>query len=496
MKKTILYIAMASILLLSGCSRTEEKLQVKTLQDLEDKRIIVTSGSTQETFIMQNLPKAEVIRVQNLSDMFVALKSKKGDVLVTEYISSKGYMDKNGGIEIPIDSLFGTPIGVAFTKGNEELRDRFNVFLDKIIADGTLQDIKKRWLGDDAKSTIMPDIKNKEDNGTILFGCSGTEFPFSFIQGGKYAGLDVEIAERFAAEVGMKFDVKILTFPSLITAISSGKIDMAANCISITEERAKKIAFSEPYMWSKSSVSVLSEEKVKGGGFISSLKNNIYKTFVQDDRYKLLLKGIWCTVKISVLSVLLGTILGFLICWMRMSSVKWLVKFTKAYIYFFRGIPQVVFLMLLFYVIFASSKLSGEVVSIIGFGITFSAYVCEMFRTSIESVNKGQVEAGLAMGFTPFQSFRFFTLPIMIQRVFPVYIGEVIGLIKATSIVGYIAVEDLTKASDMIRSLTFDAFFSLIVITIIYFILIVLAINGLKSIQKLTAPKRNKFCTV
>lgn len=495
MKKIIFCLSLLC-LLSAGCNNAGKHQQIKSLQDLKDKKVIVTSGSSQESFMMQNLPEAELCRVQNLSDMYIALKSGKGDVIVDEYEGLATYKETNGGIDIVVDSLFGTPMAVAFSKGNEELRDKYNVFLKEIQDNGTYNQIYERWFGKGNKYSKMPVIPNKGDKGVIRMGTTAVYYPYSFVQDGRYAGMDIELPERFAASIGMKLDIQTFTFPSMITAISTGKIDMASNTISVTEERAKMIAFGNPHMWSKSGAAVMSAKGRENENFIASLKNNIYKTFVQDDRYKLLLKGIWCTVKISVLSILLGTILGFLICWMRMSSVKWLVKFTKAYIYFFRGIPQVVFLMLLFYVVFASSKLSGEIVSIIGFGITFSAYVCEMFRTSIESVNKGQIEAGLAMGFTPFQSFRFFTLPIMIQRVFPVYIGEVIGLIKATSIVGYIAVEDLTKASDMIRSLTFDAFFSLIVITIIYFILIVLAINGLKSIQKLTAPKRNKFCTV
>lgn len=354
--------------------------------------------------------------------------------------------------------------------------------------------MKNRWLNSGSMSRNIPDIPNRENNGTLNFGCTGVDYPFTFVTSGKFSGFDVEIATRFAAKMGMKLHIQTFVFSSLITAISSNKIDFAAGCIAITEERAKKMAFSNPYMHTNTAAVVLSADNTDANaGIINSVKRDFYNTFIQDGRYQLLIDGVGCTVKISIFSVLFGTLLGFLICWMRMSSRKWLVNLTKAYIYIFRGIPQVVLLMLLFYVVFASSRMDGVIVSIIGFSITFSAYVCEMFRSSIESVNKGQTEACLAMGFTPFQAFRYITFPITVQRVFPVYIGEVIALIKSTSIVGYIAVEDLTKMSDMIRSLTFDAFFSLIVVTIIYFILIILTISGLRTLQKKTAPKRNKF---
>ena len=103
--------------------------------------------------------------------------------------------------------------------------------------------------------------------------------------------------------------------------------------------------------------------------------------------------------------------------------------------------------------------------------MNFAAYVSEMFRTSISSISYGQTEAGLAMGFGKVKTFRYVVLPQAIDRVLPVYRGEFISLVKMTSIVGYIAVQDLTKASDIIRSRTFDAFFPLIVVAIIYFLL-------------------------
>lgn len=136
-----------------------------------------------------------------------------------------------------------------------------------------------------------------------------------------------------------------------------------------------------------------------------------------------------------------------------------------------RGTPILVMLMIVFYVVFAKSGLSATIVAILTFAMNFAAYTSEMFRSSIISIDKGQKEAGIAMGFTSSQTFVNIILPQAIKRVMPIYKGEVISLVKMTSVVGYIAVQDLTKASDVIRSRTFDAFFPLIVITILYFIL-------------------------
>ena len=125
--------------------------------------------------------------------------------------------------------------------------------------------------------------------------------------------------------------------------------------------------------------------------------------------------------------------------------------------------------MLMYYVVFATTKMTGVTVSVITFSMIFGAYVSEMFRSAIQSVPRGQTEAGIALGFSKISTFIHIVLPQAIRQVYPIYKGELIALTKLTSIVGYIAVQDLTKASDLIRSRTFDAFFPLIVISVIYF---------------------------
>jgi polar amino acid transport system substrate-binding protein len=123
--------------------------------------------------------------------------------------------------------------------------------------------------------------------------------------------------------------------------------------------------------------------------------------------------------------------------------------------------------MLVFYVVFASVDISPVLVAVLAFGMNFAAYVAEIFRTGIEGVDRGQTEAGMAMGFTKVATFTHIVLPQTIQRVLPVYKGEFISMVKMTSVVGYIAVQDLTKASDIIRSRTFDAFFPLILVALL-----------------------------
>ena len=202
-----------------------------------------------------------------------------------------------------------------------------------------------------------------------------------------------------------------------------------------------------------------------------SMSESFYNNLIAEDRYRMILDGLQVTLIITFCAAILGTLLGGLVCWMRMNRRPWLQKVAKVYIDIMRGTPVLVLLMLMYYVVLAPMKATGIVVAVITFAMNMAAYVSEMLRTGIQGIDRGQTEAGLALGYTRRQTFFRIVLPQVIKSVMPVYQGEVISLLKGTSIVGYIAVADMTRASDLIRSRTFDAFFPLIVTAIIYFLM-------------------------
>ena len=204
---------------------------------------------------------------------------------------------------------------------------------------------------------------------------------------------------------------------------------------------------------------------------IGSITESFYNNLIAEDRYRMILDGLQVTLLITLCAALLGTLLGGLVCWMRMSQRRWLQQVAKVYIELMRGTPVLVLLMLMYYVVMAPLDATGIVVAIVTFAMNTAAYISEMLRTTIQGIDRGQTEAGLALGFTPRQTFFKIVLPQVIKAVMPVYQGEVVSLLKGTSIVGYIAVADMTRASDLIRSRTFDAFFPLIVTAIIYFLM-------------------------
>lgn len=213
-----------------------------------------------------------------------------------------------------------------------------------------------------------------------------------------------------------------------------------------------------------------------------SIVESFHNNLIAENRYQMILNGLQVTLLITFCAAILGTLLGGLVCWARMSRHAWLQRLANIYIYIMRGTPVLVLLMLMYYVFMAPFGATGIVVAVVTFGMNASAYIGEMLRSGIEGINKGQTEAGLALGFTPWQVFTHIVLPQVVHKIMPVYLGEVITLLKGTSIVGYIAIMDMTRASDLIRSRTFDAFFPLIVTAAVYFLvawLIGLLLNSL-----------------
>ena len=292
-----------------------------------------------------------------------------------------------------------------------------------------------------------------------------------------------------------------MNFDAVIPSVASEKFDFAAAGLSVTEERKQSVSFSLPnyeggavaVVKSVSSETLDSEaQTAEKSKILVSLASSFEKTFVRESRWQLVLHGIFITVLISILSAIFGTILGFGFCALRLSKNSLLNGTALVYIRLMQGLPMVVLLMILFYLVFAKTGLSGIWVAVIGFGMNFGAYVSEMIRTGILAVDKGQMEAALALGYPKSKAFVKMILPQAAQHFLPVYQGEFISLVKMTSVVGYIAIQDLTKASDIIRSRTYEAFFPLITTAILYFIISWLLTRALSALQTRIDPKKRR----
>ena len=196
------------------------------------------------------------------------------------------------------------------------------------------------------------------------------------------------------------------------------------------------------------------------------------KCFIRDDRYLLLVDGIGVTIKVSLLAVALGIVIGLIIALCNLSRSKFLNFLGKIYTDVIRGTPSVTQLMIIYFVVFATVNWEKWIIASIAFGINSGAYVSEIIRAGILSIDKGQTEAGRSLGLNGAQTMISIVIPQAVKNIFPALCNEFIVLIKETAIVGYVGLVDIQKAGDFIKSSTFEAFMPLIATAIIYFILI------------------------
>ena len=228
-----------------------------------------------------------------------------------------------------------------------------------------------------------------------------------------------------------------------------------------------------------------------------SIGESIYQTLIYDNRYKFILEGLFNTIIIALFAVIIGIIIGILVALIRNNydrnnKMKILNSIVKWYVDIIRGTPVVLQLMIIYYVIFKSVDISVVLVGILTFGINSGAYVSEIIRAGIQSIPVGQTEAGYALGLKYNQVMKYIVLPQALKNVLPALGNEFITLVKETSIGAYIGIIELTKASDIIASRTYDYFLPLIIVAIIYLIITLGLSKGIQKLERKLNRVRSK----
>ena len=213
------------------------------------------------------------------------------------------------------------------------------------------------------------------------------------------------------------------------------------------------------------------------------LFSDFYKCFIKEDRYKLLVSGIGVTVKVSLLAVFIGILIGLLIAMCNLSKRKPLKFIGSLYTDVIRGTPSVTQLMIIYFVIFATVDLDKWIIAAIAFGINSGAYVSEIIRAGIMSVDHGQTEAGRSLGLNAFQTMTRIVIPQAVKNIFPALCNEFIVLIKETAIVGYVGLMDIQKAGDFIKSATYEPGMPLFGTAVIYYVLIKILTLTLRQVE-------------
>ena len=489
----VLKFIIPALLFLASC-RTESSRPdiraVESIDDLAGLKVATSAGSSYD-LMLSEIPGVDVVRL-GVGELLLAVEKGMADFSLMDETQAQMAHLESRGLEIQLDGILRSTASAGFRLSDSGLCNEFNAFLEEFRRSGEYDRWDSLWRSNcDSMAEALVRKPRPQGDRTIRVGITNNIFPYIYIKDGNLTGMEVDVMEHFCNSAGIVPEYVAQEFTTLIPALNSGKIDVILSHMRVTEERSKQVLFSAPYidgggaLVCKSQVSVKSEK----AGFWQGLKNSINRNLLKENRWQLLTDGLYQTILISVLSVLMGSMIGILLCMVRMNRRKWVVDTSKVMIDLVRGIPILVLLMIMCYVVFASSRISALWIAVLSFGLYYGAYFCEIFRSGMMSVNPGQWEAGAALGLGKFQTFRLVVLPQALTSIIPVFKGDVIALIKGTSIVGYVAVMDLTRAGDIIRSRTLDAFFPLIIVTIVYFFLSRIAGRGLDALNRKVTPK-------
>ena len=215
--------------------------------------------------------------------------------------------------------------------------------------------------------------------------------------------------------------------------------------------------------------------------------NKLYETFIETGYYALLFEGLGNTLVITLGALAIGVVIGVLIAVIKYfaedsPALKPLALLCDLYTTAIRGIPVVVLLLIFYFIILSSAD--GITVGILTFGINSGAYMAELIRSGINAVDSGQMEAGRSLGMSKLQAMKVVVFPQAIRYILPAIGNELIALFKETAVAGYVAVVDLTRAGNLIRNNTYDAFNSLMVVALTYLIIVVILTRGLWRVEK------------
>ena len=457
-----LLVIVLSVFLLSGCeTETKGKLTMVTEAGFHPYEYY-SNGE------IVGVDVDIVKRIAEYLDLELEVKDVHFDSIISEVRSGKSDIGAAG-----ISYTEERALQVAFTDNYITSNQIIITKVDgDIVSKDTLHGKVAVQLGTIADSYItdeMPDIELVRENKFL-----------ACIEDLRQGKVDAVVMDELPAKNLIDSTMTILEEPlisdsyGMVVALDNTSLLNAANAvINKMKESGEIDAILLKHLESKEDKK---EEVKESNNIFTKVYNRFYRSVILDGRYKFIITGFKNTLLIALGAVVLGILLGTILALIRnfhdnTNKLKLLNKLAKLYIDIIRGTPSTLQLMIIYYIIFGSSEVNMILVGIMAFGINSSAYVAEIIRSGLQSVDKGQIEAGYALSLNYRQVMTYIVFPQAIKNILPSLGNEFITLVKETSIGAYIGIVELTKASDIIASRTYDYFFPLILIAIIYLII-------------------------
>ena len=449
---------------LTSCGGRHEHVDVPHNEDELSGFTMATSNGSYYQSKYEKRNDVRLFIADTEADAVMAVCLGQADIYVNDEVMLTKDEQERLGMKLVFRGEESFDVAFAMQKGNTLLANQLNNFL----ASAPLEQICSHWING-TPAPELPAAKEYDPNARPLRCiCSINLSPACFIsEGGGWNGIDPDILRRFARSIGRPIEIKYQNFATAIVALQTGKADILSGFLFITDERRKAVDFSTPYFHSHPGYFMVN----KGAVARTGLSDRVHQNLIVEKRWQLILHGLGVTIEITVLSILLGTLLGIGVCACIRSRRKWLRTAAELYERLISGIPILVLLLIMFYVVLADTGLNATAIAIVTFALCFAAEAGSIFDNSISSVPRGQTEAGLSLGFTPLKTFTGIVLPQALTKGVPLFAGACVAILHETSIVGFIAIHDLTEISDLIRSRTFDALIPFLIITVLYFLL-------------------------
>ncbi|MBQ9904881.1 MAG: transporter substrate-binding domain-containing protein, partial [Synergistaceae bacterium] len=499
----------------SGKTQTVSTAEYTDISQLNGKIIGVTAGSIHDRLAKEKIPDAEIVYFNSNSDILPALLTGKIDAIACGESTALFMMREGHKITYLPQKLQRTNRKAAFakTERGRKLCKEYSDFLQTLWDNGTIKALVNKWIdSDDDSKRFVEDYSNLPNpNGTLIMAVDPSVPPYLYMKDRRIQGYEIDLAVMFCKAKGYGLNVESMSHNGVLGSLETGKCDFSYG-IDFTDEREKSLILSKVPNTDSANVIVVLKHKPSEvhketsadaakieskpsdnePSFWDDIALSFNKTFIREERWELFLEGIMATMTITISSIFFGMLLGFTAFMFCRTGNAIANIFTKFSVWLIKGTPNVVLLMILYYVIFGNVNISGVIVSIIAFTLTFGTAVYRMLTFGTGAVDRGQTEAAYALGFTDLQTFFRVILPQAALHFMPSLREEVTLLIKSTSVVGYIAVQDLTKMGDIVRSRTYEAFFPLIAVAVIYFILAGMLNIVVTFIEYRITPSRRK----
>ena len=485
MRRIILMIMLIT-LMISGCQN--ENRAIKSFDDLKTARIGSWPECGYELKAREVLPNAQFVHLDFLSDLVQNLKQNKIDA----FVIGKSYVEnlKFEGVEVDYlpQSLGDVPISYILPKNErgQKICSQMNEFIASIKQNGEFEALETKWLRSDESKRTFTKSNIPGTNGKLIICTDAQSPPFEYLREGQVVGFEVEVIDKFCAAYDYDYEIRLTSFEEMLANVTTGKIDIGMDAIEILPEREKSMLFANP-IHVEQAVAVINSES----NGVLNVSERIKASLIDENRWKMILDGALTTLTITFFSIILGTLLGLAIYLLYREKTP--ANSVIDVIYrTLQGVPTMVLLLFFYYVIFGSINLPASIVAIAVFSIVLNISVFTLIKSGAESISGGQMEAALSLGFSERRAFIKFILPQVIRNNFANYQLQLNVILLETAIVGYIAVQDLTRTADLIRARTYDAFIPIITISLVYLLLSKVLFLITDVINRKIEPKNRK----